>query len=441
MATSGQILKAKQVVQTVNSNLPCTVYEYLGGGTQGEVYRVKVEGEALALKWYYPTFATTEQRKTLETLILKDPPTSKFLWPLELTAAKDVPGFGYLMPLREPRYKEIKDLMKRRIEPTFRVLARAGRQLADSYLQLHAKGLCYRDISWGNVFFDPYTGDVLICDNDNVSVDMVPVKSVLGTPGFMAPEIVRGEAVPSTQTDLHSLAVLLFYMLMVSHPLNGKKEASIRCFDLPAMNKIYGKEPVFIFDPQDDSNRPVKGIHDNANVFWPLYPQFLQDLFMRAFTKGLHDPNRRVREGEWRQAMTTLEDWIVFCPVCGRENFYIPGEHRTGGDHLPICWNCRKKVPYPYHICLGRSIVMLNHDTRLYPHHIDSQRLYDFSNPVAEVVQHPDKKIWGLKNLSNEKWVITGTDGKIKDIDPGRSATLSPGVRFNFGGIEGEIQY
>jgi serine/threonine protein kinase len=50
----------------------------------------------------------------------------------------------------------------------------------------------------------------LIADNDNVSVDGAGVLGVLGTPRFMAPEIVRGETVPSTQTDLFSLSVLIF---------------------------------------------------------------------------------------------------------------------------------------------------------------------------------------------------------------------------------------
>jgi serine/threonine protein kinase len=103
------------------------------------------------------------------------------------------------MQLRPERYKGIVDLMKRRIEPTFRALATAGIELAHSFLALHAKGLCYRDISFGNVFFDPDTGDVLICDNDNVTVDGSATSGVLGTPRFMAPEVVRGEAMPSMQ--------------------------------------------------------------------------------------------------------------------------------------------------------------------------------------------------------------------------------------------------
>jgi hypothetical protein len=60
--------------------------------------------------------------------------------------------------------------------------------------------------------------------------------------------------VPSTQTDLFSLAVLLFYMFVMHHPLEGRKELAIKCLDLPAMKKLYGTEPLFIFDPSDDSN-------------------------------------------------------------------------------------------------------------------------------------------------------------------------------------------
>ena len=234
--------------------------------------------------------ATAEQRASMELLIGKSAPSEHFLYPMEITAAANVPGFGYIMPLRPKRFKNIVDLMTRRIEQTFRALATAGFNLAHNYLLLHSQGLCYRDISFGNAFFDPDNGDVLIADNDNVSVDGAGVLGVLGTPRFMAPEIVRGEAFPSTQTDLFSLSVLIFYMLMVAHPLEGAKEAAIKAMDLPAMNKIYGKEPIFIFDPNDASNRPVPGIHDNALAFWRIYPQFLHDIFIRAFTIGIKDP-------------------------------------------------------------------------------------------------------------------------------------------------------
>jgi len=425
-----QILEPGQIVQTVTSGMPCTAEKFLGGGGQGEVYKADLQGQKVALKWYFPAQATPEQYTALETLIKKGPPTEKFLWPMELASSPDVRDYGYIMPLRAPHYKSIVDLMKQNVDPTFRALATAGLELADSFLALHAMGLCYRDISFGNVFFAPDSGEILICDNDNVAVDGEAEAGVLGTPRFMAPEIVRGEALPTMQTDLYSLAVLLFYMLMVHHPLEGKKEIDIKCLDLPAMNKLYGTEPLFIFDPDDDSNRPDPTHHANALIYWPLYPQFLRDLFIKAFTDGIEDPlNGRVRESEWRGAMVRLRDAIFYCGNCFAENFYDVEALQASGGDPGTCWSCDSQLTLPPRIRIEDQIVMLNHDTFLYPHHVDAGKMYDFSKPVAQVTQHPrDPNIWGLRNLSDEKWVITTNDGTIKDVEASRSVTLAVGT-------------
>src|SRR5262249_24860800 len=145
-----QILKPGQKVHTSSTRRECRVEVFLGGGGQGEVYQATLDGELVALKWYYPASATPEQQKALETLVRMGAPSDRFLWPTELASATSTPGFGYVMPLRERRFRSIVDLMKRRIEPSFRALATAGLELSHSYLQLHTKGLCYRDISFGN---------------------------------------------------------------------------------------------------------------------------------------------------------------------------------------------------------------------------------------------------------------------------------------------------
>ncbi len=436
-----QILNPGQIVRAEPSGAACTVGQFLGAGGQGEVYRAELGGKSVALKWFFSHIATMELQSSIETLTKSGPPNDKFLWPIEMTFAPGVAGFGYVMPLRDSRFKSIVDLMKRRIEPTFRALATAGLELSHSYLQLHSKGLCYRDISFGNVSFDPDSGDILIGDNDNVAVDEQARSSVLGTPRFMAPEVVRGEAMPGTQTDLFSLSVLLFYMLMVHHPLEGKKELAIKCLDLPAMTKLYGTEPVFIFDPKDNSNAPVPGYHDNALAFWPIYPQFVRNLFTHAFTDGIRDPqNGRVRESEWRAAMARLRDSIIYCSSCGMENFYDPDALKETG-RAGSCWSCKSDIQLPPRIRIGKNVIMLNYDTKLFPHHIDEQRLYDFGQPVAEVVRHPTNPgIWGFKNLSQDKWVATSAEGKVNDIDPGRSLTIAVGTVINFGKAEGEIR-
>ncbi len=437
-----QLLRRGQKVKATTSNMDCEVGDFLGGGGQGEVYRAVINGQKVALKWYYSKQATPTQQESLEKLIDKGTPSDKFLWPAELTTSGTTPGFGYYMPLREPHYKNIVDLMKRRCEPSYSALATAGRILADSFLQLHSKGLCYCDISFGNVFFEPSNGDILICDNDNVGIDGVTPVNVLGTPRFMAPEIVRGDIDrPSTNTDLFSLAVLLFYMFMIHHPLEGAKEDSIKCLDAPAMKKLYGTEAVFIFDPNDHSNSPIKGRHDNALQNWPIYPKFLKDLFIQSFTEGVKDPQSgRVREPTWRWAFTRLGDSVIHCNHCGNENLYDE-EVVAAGEKLSPCWNCKREVQLPPRIRVNKKIVMLSGKAKLYPHHVDDKRPYDFSKPIAEMVQHPQNpKIWGLKNLSAEKWSVTNKDGSVKDVEPGKSVALANELKINFGKTEGEIR-
>lgn len=246
------------------------VESFLGSGGQGEVYQVSCNKEAMALKWYYPNHGTPAQARLIDRLCEIGPPNEFFLWPTHRITDRNIKGFGYLMPLRPSHYRSIVDLMKRRVDPSFRALFLASLNMVDSFKRLHDKGLCYRDISFGNVFFDPLTGDVRICDNDNIAHESGTDSGVLGTPRFMAPEVVVGSAAPNVASDLYSLSVLLFYLFFIHHPLEGKREAEIRCFDLPAMTKLYGTHPVFIFNPNDTSNRPVPKLHQNALIYLSL---------------------------------------------------------------------------------------------------------------------------------------------------------------------------
>ena len=350
-----QLLNSGEKVQMLPTELSYEVEKFLGGGGQGEVYRAKlVDGQGagllVALKWFFPHYLRQDLdlRARLERAVDNGPPSDRFLWPQELVQTADRPGFGYVMPLREDRFVGITDLVTRRAVPTLRALVTAGFELAHNYRQLHAKGFCYRDISFGNVFFDPESGEVRICDNDNVSVDDGGGGVIGGTARFMAPEIVRGEAGPSTQTDLFSLAVLLFYMLVNHHPLEGAREARIRCFDLPAMTRLYGTDPLFIFDPNDTSNRPLRGSHDNALALWPLYPRSVQSLFVRAFTDGLRDAHMRVVESQWSSALIRLRDSIFYCQHCRAENFYDPGALSDANTCWALCIIASVAAAYAY---------------------------------------------------------------------------------------------
>ncbi|MDQ3257857.1 MAG: serine/threonine protein kinase, partial [Acidobacteriota bacterium] len=157
---------------------------------------------------------------------------------------------------------------------------------------------------------------------------------------------------------------------------------------------------------------------------------------------GLRDPRHgRVRESEWRGQMVRLRDAIFYCAYCSLENFYDADKMKASGGNPGLCWSCAAQLKLPPRIRIGQQIVMLNHDAQIFPHHVDDGRLYDFAQAVASVAQHPtNKNIWGLKNLTNEKWVVTTADGDVRDVEANRSVTLSVGTRIHFGEAEGEIR-
>lgn len=422
------------------SNIFCQVEELLGAGGQGEVYRVSVNGKPRALKWYYPHTGSKWQMDNLVNLINKGSPDDRFLWPTDLLAEETRPGFGYMMPLRPSRYKGISDLLSRSVNTTLKSLVTACAHLSDAFLQLHSKGWCYRDISQGNMFFDPGNGEVLVCDIDNVGVNGGDTP-ILGTPRFMAPEVVRRQAKPSTETDRFSLAVMLFLVLLNDHPLDGRKEVDIHCFDRHAMERLYGVEPLFIFDPKDHSNEPVKGYHDNALAFWPIYPAFIKHLFVRSFTSGLWDPKHgRVTETEWRLAMNILRDSIFNCS-CGAENFFDMEQLKATGGAVGNCWSCKGSLRLPPRIRIGKTVVMLNSDSKLFPHHLTNNDSVDFTRPFAEVSRHPvDPNRMGLKNLGSESWSAVLSDGNIREVPPAKSVALDTVTRIHFGRAEGEVR-
>lgn len=436
------MLKKGEKLKTVKIGEDCIIEDFIGSGGQGEVYKVKVGNRMFALKWYFPEQATPIQREILENLIERGFNDERFLWPLDLVEEERASNtFGYVMKLRDKRFKSLTKFVTRKIKPGFRSLCTAGYNLADAFLNLHTSGYAYQDISFGNIFIDPDNGDILICDNDNVVVTGLEIGGVLGTPRFMAPEIVRGEERPDAETDRFSLAVLLFYMFFLGHPLEGEMEANIRSFDLPAMRWIYGEKPVFIFDPEDNSNRPVSGIHDNPITYWAIYPEFFNDFFVTAFTKGIKDENERIKEGEWRKAFIKLRDSIIYCQRCGVENFYDVEKLRK--RQSITCWSCKTNITLPYRIKIGDEVIMLNYDTKLYPHHLDpNNHPYDFSQVWAEVAQHPKRKdVWGLKNDSDKKWVVTLPDGNIEEVVTGRSVSLKDRIKIDFETSKGELRY
>lgn len=410
-----------------------TVEALLGAGGQGEVYAVALDGQTLALKWYHPHYVAldTTLRTRLDRSVKRGAPTEDFLWPIDLV---DIPGsgsFGYVMPLRGGEFVSIRDLIQpppRRLELPLARRAVVCLGLARSFLELHAQGFCYQDVNFGNIFLEPGSGRVLICDNDNVNIDGADA-SIYGTRKFMAPEVVRRETLPNSRTDLFSMSVLFFYTLFAWHPLDGRREAETRVLDAAAEMRLYGEDPLFLFDPVNAANGPVPGLHDPIVARWNSLPSNVRALFVRAFTAGLNDPAARVLETEWRAALRTVADASFACAACGFEHAADPG--KGGVTTAANCLACDAPLTAPPFLLAGDRAVALPLGASLTRSQLErggDQRI------AGRVEAHPTRpERLGLRNLTDAPWQVTLADGTAHEAPAGQVLRLLPGATIRFG--------
>ena len=443
MSYQANEIPAGTAFRTVRGGRLGRVSQLLGAGGQGAVYAADLGGARFAVKWFHPSYAEVDQelRPRLLRAIERGAPNDAFLWPIDLVEIAGQSSFGYLMRLRDPDYAGMRELIARppaRLGPSLAVRANICLRIAESFLELHASGFCYQDVNLGNVFFHPASGEILICDNDNVDIDGAPA-SVYGTRKFMAPEIVRRETMPSSRSDLFSMAVLFFYVLHAWHPLDGRREAAVAVLDAATETDLYGVHPRFLFDPVDNSNGPVAGMHEPIVARWQALPPALRALFVRSFTAGLHHPGRRVQEAEWRPAFASLLAGSFGCTACGFEHAV-----EVGVGAPPVfparCVACQAPLTPPPLLVIGRSAVCLT-PGRTIPLHLLSPAARADAGAAGVVVEaHPTKPgVYGLRNRTRDTWRMTLPESSAIAVAPGSAMRLVDGAVVEFAGAAGTI--
>ena len=397
-------------------NFNITIKSYIAQGGQGEVYKVSYMGRDYALKWYSKYIPSQEFYENLLNNVKKGSPGEHFLWPRAVTA-KYKGTFGYVMELIPPEYEEYSSFLLGTARfSSWSMLIKAALNIVESFFLLHSSGYSYQDLNEGGFFINPTNGDVLICDNDNVAPFGTNL-GVKGMPKYMAPEVVTNRTRPNTHTDRFSLAVILFRLFYIDHPLEGKYTIQFPLTDSIGAD-LFGENPLFIYDPNDDKNRPDEFAHPNVISRWNLFPPDLNITFIKAFTNGMKDINGRITEAQWIETLIKVRSMLV--TYNGNEQFvnaYKPSE-------MPEYCRVLKTE---------NMVIALTENSYVYKCQTDSASMeYDTVTGVVKASKS-DKDILGLGNVTEQNWTVTLPNKNPVTVKPKAFAPLIPGTKINFG--------
>src|SRR5205085_10576510 len=107
--------------------------------------------------------------------------------------------------------------------PIFRLMG----ELLDALHVAHEAGVIHRDVKPANVMLDSGKrakltdfGVARITEGDAASVDMTRAGAMIGTPSFMSPEQIQGQAI-DRRTDIFSAGILFYQLLTGRKPFEG----------------------------------------------------------------------------------------------------------------------------------------------------------------------------------------------------------------------------
>lgn len=330
-------------------------------------------------------------------------------------------------------------------------------KIARAVRRLHAAGLAHSDLSYKNVLVDPKTGSAAVIDCDGLVVPGKYPPDVVGTPDFIAPEVLQtnklpvsdpGRKLPSIYTDRHALAVLIYMYLLYRHPLKGGK---VHDLDTARDEELsMGEKALFIEHPNDKSNRPklseLKPTElpqgDVEKMPYTLCGPYLKALFDRAFIDGLHDPSKRPTADEWENALVKTTDLIQPCQnkSCNAKYFVFDNQRQP---KCPFCGTPYKgQLPilnFYYSPTRGKFI---DEKYRLMVYHQQSLYLWHANRLVtpSERTRPEEKKPVGDFHFINDRWILvnrrlTGMfeilgDGNKRQIMPNEYVELTEGKQI-----------
>ncbi|MGV8027436.1 MAG: protein kinase [Anaerolineaceae bacterium] len=300
-----------------------------GWGAQGVVY-----GESTGkymVKFYYPSGCQSIDDDIIERLrFIKAIKTPKNFVAVVDLIKSPYPGYimdkvighkslnSYLIPDKNLSFPE-----------WYRKLGLFGRMfvgyvIAKAFSELEKSNLSYCDISGNNILIkiDNKSASVRMIDVDNIYIAGKGKSVVLGTPRYIAPEVISRQRNPDVLSDNYSLAVILFELLRVGHP--------------------YISDDVLDGTPEDEeaalAGKTDYVTDENSTNMLPediVFTDKLKELFRRCFVDGKKNRMSRPSATEFEYALLEASNKLIKCPSCGA--WHYPRKNGKVYEGCPWC--------------------------------------------------------------------------------------------------------
>lgn len=397
---------------TDDSGVEFVLGKVIAAGAQGTVYRVEGHPDRaikLLTRREYLARIAAVRRLPLDQLPVAAPITL-------ITSGKA----GYVMrlasdmsPVRQPYLPQ--EFGARETRATWymetgglsRRLAIAA-SMAQTLAALHERGLAYVDLNPNNVMVsdDFSRTETWLIDTDNLTSRAQPEWDVVGFPGYAAPERARHFAPPSTLADAYVLAVHVFRMLVLRHPLEGLAVEDLDAGESRA--RMDRGEFAYVDDPDDSSNRIPERIFP-AGIFPLVMSGRMRALAVDTFGSGRLTPRARPGSARWRDVLYHALDNVVACPAgCGWTYFRLRSACPSCGEPSspPMVLTIYPGPAGSPLIARDSLVVRPDEDTVVAPRHLWGR--HDLTDPVLTL--RPARG--GLQVVAHDDAVVADPEGK-----------------------------
>ncbi|WP_157265385.1 serine/threonine-protein kinase [Azohydromonas aeria] len=203
------------------------VERLIGRGALGAVYlaRERRSGAARALKTLVLGQGSSAAEEARLAFRAEAQAAQRLRHPdiVQVFDAGEALGLGYLVMELLPGCDLTRYTQPARLLPEPLALD-IGARLAEALAHAHRQGVLHRDVKPANVMLHLPSGSLKLTDFGLARLhDAARTRSglLLGTPAFMAPELLAG-APADARSDLYALAVLLFQLLTARLPHEGE---------------------------------------------------------------------------------------------------------------------------------------------------------------------------------------------------------------------------